>query len=210
MDNLIKNYANIIKDELNIKEIEIIESAESLNVQYLTVNFKEAGKLLKSRIQEFKEKIALLDENEMNKLVKMYNDNNEQSIKVDGFEEVPKNVFLLNEKPKDNIALIREASYTVALDITLDENLIIEGLERELTRTIQVLRKEAGFKIEQRIELGIKTDGKLLKKVLEKYINIIKEETLTKKYFDDILKENDIEREFNLNDQNVTISLRGL
>ena len=71
MDNLIKNYANIIKDELNIKEIEIIESAESLNVQYLTVNFKEAGKLLKSRIQEFKEKIALLDENEMNKIVKM-------------------------------------------------------------------------------------------------------------------------------------------
>ncbi len=210
MDNLIKNYGNIIKDELNIKEIETIKSAESLNNQYLTVNFKEAGKLLKSRIQEFKEKIASLDENEMNKLVKMYNDKNEQSIKVDGFEEVPKNVFLLNEKPKDNIALISEASYTVALDITLDENLIIEGLERELTRTIQVLRKEAGFKIEQRIELGMETKGKLLSKVIEKYIDNIKVETLAIKFNNEILKEYDIEQEANFNGESIKISLKGL
>lgn len=210
IENLIRDYGNTIKEELNIKEIEILENTNIINDQYLVVNFKEAGKLLKARIQEFKEKMSNLDDEEMNQLVKMYNDDGTSGVEVNGFGLIPKEAFLLNEKPKNNIVLINENVYTVALDTSLNEDLIVEGLERELTRSIQVLRKEAGFKIEQRIELGIETTGKLLTKVIEKYINEIKEETLTNKFSNVLLKDCDINKVLEIGEEEVTISLKGL
>ncbi len=210
IEDLINDYGNIIKEELNIKEIEILQTTVNINDQYLVVNFKEAGGLLKSRIQEFKEKISNLDEDEMSLLVKMYNDKNSSNVEVSGFGTIPKEAFLVKEKPKKNIVLINENTYTVALDTTLNEDLILECLERELTRAIQVLRKEAGFRVEQRIELGIETKGKLFTKVLEKYLSKIKSETLTTKFLNGILKDCEIKKTLIINDEEVVISLKGL
>lgn len=210
MEDLIKDYGNTIKDELNVKDIEIIQNTENINDQYLVVNFKEAGKLLKSRIQEFKQKMTGLDETEMKELVEMYNNQTSTVVNVEGFGEIPKEAFLVNEKPKENIVLIKENTYIVALDTTLNDDLILEGLERELTRTIQVLRKEADFKIEQRIELGIETEGKTLAKVIERYIEYIKNETLAKQFSDKTLINSDIVKIFEFNDESVIISLKGL
>lgn len=210
IENLINDYGKIIKEELNIKEIEILKNTNSINDYNLSVNFKEAGRLLKSRIQEFKEKINNLDKNEMNLLVKMYNDENTSNVEISGFGMIPKEAFLVNEKPKDNIILINENNYTVALDTTINEELTLEYLERELTRSIQVLRKEAGFKIEQRIELGIETEGNLFNKVLEKYLDEIKLETLTIKFSNKILNDYEIKKTLEINDEKVIIALKGL
>ncbi len=210
IEDLINDYGKIIKEELNIKEIEILTNTNSINDYYLSVNFKEAGNLLKSRIQEFKEKINNLNKNEMNLLVKMYNDENNSDVEVSGFGMIPKEAFLVNEKPKDNIILINENNYTVALDTTINEELTLEYLERELTRAIQVLRKEAGFKIEQRIELGIETEGKLFTKVLEKYLDEIKLETLTIKFSNSMLSDYELKKILEINDEKVTIALKGL
>ena len=117
---------------------------------------------------------------------------------------------MINEKPKNNIVLINENIYTIALDTTLDEDLIVEGLERELTRSIQVLRKEAGFRIEQRIELCIETTGRLMNKVIGKYINEISEETLAKTFSSVKEKDYDISKDIEFGDEKVTISLKGL
>lgn len=210
IEDLINDYGKIIKEELNIKEIEILQNTDKINNQYLVVNFKEAGKLLKSRIQEFKEKISNLDKEKMNLLVEMYNDKNTNNVEVPDFGMIPKEAFLVNEKPKKNIVLINENTYTVALDTTLNEDLTLEYLERELTRAIQVLRKDAGFKIEQRIELGIETKGKLFTKVLEKYSDEIKIETLTIKFLNSILDDYEIKKTLEINDEEVVISLKGL
>ncbi len=210
IQNLIKDFGDIIKEELNIKEIEILDNDSNINEQYLTVNFKEAGKLLKSDIQNFKEKINNLNDDEMHLLVDMYNNENMKKISVDGFGDIPKEAFLVNQKPKNNIVLINENEYTIALDTNLNEDLIVEGLERELTRTIQVLRKEAGFRIEQRIELSIITNGKLLTKVLERYLEDIKSETLTQKFYKEKIENCDIEKIFEFNDESANITLKGL
>ena len=146
----------------------------------------------------------------MNLLVKMYNDENNSDVEVSGFGMIPKEAFLVNEKPKDNIILINENNYTVALDTTINEELTLEYLERELTRAIQVLRKEAGFKIEQRIELGIETEGKLFTKVLEKYLDEIKLETLTIKFSNSMLSDYELKKILEINDEKVTIALKGL
>ena len=67
-------------------------------------------------------------------------------------------------------------------DYPLNEDLIVEGMYRDLVRTIQVLRKEAGLKVEQRIGLSIITEGKLFEKVIEKYIDKIIDDTLTESF----------------------------
>ena len=210
IENLIKDFGNIIKEELNIKEIEIDKNTSKINNQYLVVNFKEAGKLLKSKIQQFKQKIVELSDVDMDKLVQMYNDETCNTVYVEGFGNIPKEAFLVNEKPKDNIVLINENIFTIALDTTLNEDLIVEGLERELTRAIQVLRKEAGFRIEQKIELSITTSGALLNKVLNKYLDEIKNETLTDTFSNKKITDYDIEKTFNFNEENVVITLKGL
>lgn len=210
IDKLLEDFGGIIKEELNIKEIEVIDNTTIINEQYLVVNFKEAGKLLKSRIQDFKQEIIELDDEKMKKLVDMYNDTEVEGVNVEGFGDIPKTAFLVNEKPKKNIVLIEENNYTVALNITLNEDLIVEGLERELTRTIQVLRKEAGFRIEQRIELAIVTKGDLLNKVLDRYVEKIKNETLSEKYYNKMITDSDIERTIELNDESATICLKGM
>lgn len=210
IENLIKDFGNIIKEELNVKEIEIIQDTKIINNQYLVVNFKEAGKILKSKIQDFKQKIINLSETEMNILVEMFNDESVEFVEVEDFGNIPKEAFLVNEKPKNNIVLIEENAYTVALDTKLDEDLIVEGLERELTRALQVLRKDAGFRIEQRIELAIVTDGKLLNKVLEKYLDNIKNETLTDKFYNEKMQTPDIEKCLEFNGEKVEIYLKGI
>ena len=210
IENLLSDFGNVIEDELNVKEIEIIKNTEKINEQYLVINFKEAGKLLKSKIQDFKQKISELNDTEMKKLVKLFNNQNIEHVEVEGYGNIPKEVFTLNEKPKDNIVSIDESNYIVALDTTLNEYLIIEGLERELTRSIQVLRKEAGFKVEQRIGLSIKTSGELLNKVLNKYLDKIKIETLADKFYNEKMENADIEKEFEYHNEKVKIALKGL
>ncbi len=208
--DMLNDFGSIIKEELNIKDIVLLENTESLNDEYLTVNFKEAGKLLKEKVQEFKQKVSELNASQMQDLVKKFNDEKAKDIELDGLGKIPKQAFLRNNKPKENIALIEEGEYTVAIDTDLNEDLIIEGMERELVRMIQVLRKDAGFKVEQRIELGIISKGNLTKKILEKFLDKIKEEVLAIKFYNEKIADADISKEMEINDESITVYLKGV
>ena len=210
IDNLLNDFGNVIEEELNVKEIEIVQNTEKINEQYLVVNFKEAGKLLKAKIQDFKQKINDLNNNEMKSLVKAFNNKNKEQIEVEEFGYIPKEAFLINERPRENIVLIDENGYIVALDTTLNEELIIEGLERELTRSLQILRKKAGFKVEQRINISIKSKGERINKVLKKYLNEIMKETLAEKFIDGIIENADLTEEIEIGEEKTVISLKGL
>ena len=146
----------------------------------------------------------------MKELVSEFNDEKTSEIELQNLGKISKEAFLKNNKPKSNIALIEEGDYTVAIDTDLNEDLIIEGMERELIRMIQVLRKDAGFRVEQRIELGIVSDGKLTKKILDKYIDKIKEEALVLKFYNEKMSDADISKDIEINDENITIYLKGM
>ncbi|MCL2355052.1 MAG: isoleucine--tRNA ligase, partial [Oscillospiraceae bacterium] len=60
--NAVLDFEDIIKEELNVKKIEIIDDETILNEEYLMVNFKVAGGLFKERIQAFKSKLEEMDE----------------------------------------------------------------------------------------------------------------------------------------------------
>ncbi len=210
VEKSLKDFENVIKEELNIKQIELIKDETILNDEYIMVNFKVAGRLLKEKIQSFKEKIENLSSEEMQKLVEKYNDEKVTEIEVEGFGTFEKEVFLKNMRPKAHIVVIKDSGYTIALDTILTEDLIVEGMYRDLVRTLQVLRKDAGLKVEQRITLSLQTEGKLMQKVLEKYIDKITADTLTETFEKSAISNPDIEKELDINDEKVKVQIKGI
>lgn len=203
----VKDFEGIIKEELNIKNIELIDDEAVLNDEYLMVNFKVAGKLLKDKIQNFKEAVEKLSDKEMQELVAKFNDDKVKEIEVEGFGAFEKDVFVKNMKPKAHIVVIKEGDYTIALDTVLTEDLVVEGMYRDTVRTLQVLRKDAGLKVEQRINLSIQTTGKLMQKVLKNYLEKITADTLTDKFSETAIKNPVIEKEIEINGEKVTIQI---
>lgn len=208
IENSLKDFDNIIKDELNIKGIDFIKDETILNDEYLMVNFKVAGKLLKEKIQSFKAEIENLDEETMQKLVKDFNNAENAELEINGFGKLEKDVFVKAMKPKSHIVVINDNGYTVALDTRLNEELIVEGMYRDLVRTIQVMRKEAGLEVEQRIVLSIVSNGKLMQKVINSYIDKIVADTLTSEFKNEKISDEIISKNIEINKENVEIQLK--
>lgn len=207
IENSIKDFENIIKEELNIKNIELLKDEAVLNDEYLMVNFKVAGRLLKEKIQSFKEKIEGLSDKEMQELVAKFNDESVTEIAIDGFGTLEKDVFIKDMKPKAHIVVIKEGDYTIALDTILTEDLIVEGMYRDLVRTLQVLRKDAGLKVEQRINLSVQTTGTLMEKVLANYVDKITADTLTENFSREVIANPVIEKEIEINGEKITVQI---
>ncbi|MEG0073405.1 MAG: isoleucine--tRNA ligase [Clostridia bacterium] len=176
-------FEKVIKDELNIKDIQIVEDETKLNVAYLGVNFKTAGAALKGDVQKLKQILECATDEEMSKYVSMFENGKVETI----LGNLDANIFVKQFKCKSNIISAHENEITVAMDINLTHELIIEGAYRDLVRAIQVFRKDQGLMVSQKITLGISTDSDMYKEVLETYSNRIKSETLTTEIVNEVL-----------------------
>ena len=97
-------------------------------------------------------------------------------------------------------AVYSENELTLALDLTITEELYNEGLAREITNRIQNFRKEIELEVTDRIDIVIKTDSKALKKAIAEKGDYIKSETLANRISEDFAviphkKEIEIENE---------------
>ena len=142
----------LILDEVNVKELEFVE-AQGMLVKQVKCNFrtmgKKFGKLMKSVnaavLAMSQEQIAELEATEHLPLTL---DTGEQ-VTVD-LEDIE---IFSQDIPGWSVA--NEGTLTVALDLTITEDLRLEGIARELIRSIQTLRKDSGFDITDRINVTI-------------------------------------------------------
>ena len=199
----VKDFENIIKDELNIKEVVFEKDSSKFNDAFLGVNFKTAGAVLKGDVQRLKTTLAGLSAEEMAKAVEEYKTG---SVNLNGFDSLSADIFTLNNKPKADFVIANIENVSIVLDITIDENLMKEGLSRELIRTIQVLRKEANFNIEQRICLNIETEDETLKSVVKTYKDKIVSEALVSAYGP--IEKPTLTKQVEIGGEAVTISLK--
>lgn len=168
---------NIIKEELNIKEIAFLEDFSSLKKRYLSLNFKNAGAELKENLKEVKRLLEETTDNEMSEM--LYQFDLGTSIKIPKWDKpLESKLFLEKTIYSENYAVDRDGSTEIALLLTLNEELVLEGLYRELLRQCQLLRKEAGLRVEEKIVLGIKSDSFRVNEVVKRYHKNICEETL--------------------------------
>ena len=197
-------YSDIIKEELNIKTLVFEENVERFNERFLTVNFKTAGQVLKGDVQKLKAELAKVSDSEMQKLIKAYD---EGKVSVGEFKDLDKTLFIVSSKPKEEFVIMSDGGITVVLDITLDRELMLEGLYRELTRSAQVLRKEAGFKVEDRIILSYKTESDTLNEVIKTYKDKIMEEVLIKDIEKDI-SDFAIDKTISVGDEEIELKMK--
>jgi len=146
-------FATIIQDQLNVKQIEIVTDDDKFNVAYLTVNFKKAGAILKNRVQDLKN--ALQDSKNMNDYVAKFDAG--EKIDIDGFEPLSPDLFERKLAPREGFVITSTDEITVVLDTVITDDLMLEGIARELIRSIQIERMNKKLNITDRIVLEIKT-----------------------------------------------------
>jgi isoleucyl-tRNA synthetase len=171
----IEAVSDLIKAEVNVKEIELLDDASGVLVKQIKPNFKALGPRFGKDMELIAKEIQNLSAEQINEL----DTKGELSLIISG-----KSIILTS----DDVAissqdipgwLVANANgITVALDITLTEELIDEGIARELVNRIQNIRKDSGFEVTDKIKVHLQHNTALEKAVNanQKYI---KSETLT-------------------------------
>ena len=203
IDSLTKPLCDIVKEELNVKDILYQKDERDFNEHYFTVNFRVAGALLKKEAQKLKTAVDGLDRKGMALLDEMYAAG---KISVGEFANLDKTVLDVHDRPKEGFVVAKENGFTLALDTRLTDELLREGFVRETIRQIQVLRKDAGFAVEQRIVAEIDAKDEFAKAALTEYGEKIKTDILATALCP--VADAAIEREVEVNDSKLVIKLK--
>ncbi|WP_166960471.1 isoleucine--tRNA ligase [Yeosuana marina] len=167
--------SDLIKHEVNIKEIELLEDASDILVKQIKPNFKTLGPRFGKDMKAIANAVINFTSEDINKI--------EQSGVLD-FVINGKNITLglddveITSQDIEGWLVANEGALTVALDVTITDDLRKEGIARELVNRIQNLRKDSGFEVTDRIDVTLLKDDKIVKAV-ETNMSYIKAETLT-------------------------------
>ncbi|MCT2408233.1 isoleucine--tRNA ligase [Chryseobacterium antibioticum] len=160
--------ADLIKQEVNVKELQLInaEEASHLIVKQIKPNFKALGPKLGKDMKAVGGEIANLNTEQIASLEK------EGKIDIQGYEITLDDVEI-STKDIPGWTVTSDGKTTVALDLTLTEELKSEGIAREFINRIQNLRKEKDFELTDRIKISIEENSPFLEDVRknEEYIS---------------------------------------
>ena len=194
---VIENFESIIKEELNIKEIVYKDDMTEYMDYIVKPNFKVVGKVFGPKMKDFQEAVSKLDINDVNKIKAGYFKMNFLGEEI----EVTEDMILTTLKNKKGYCAASNGKTSIVLDTSLTEDLILEGLAREVVRKVQNLRKEANFIITDHINLYYHGD-EVFDKMLTLYDSYIKNETLA----DTLIEDNKLNKDIELND--IVVGLR--
>ncbi|GMV05359.1 MAG: isoleucine--tRNA ligase [Gemmatimonadota bacterium] len=146
----------LVRDELNVKEVAFLSSAEELVRLVARPNFRNLGPRFGKSTQQAADAIRALPQDAL----ATYRDGGEVTVEVDGaVHALVEGDLEVAQEAAGDLVVKSEGRTTVALDPALDDELRAEGLARELVNRIQRLRKDAGLEITDRIALLIGGDG---------------------------------------------------
>jgi isoleucyl-tRNA synthetase len=173
-----KQFEDLIKDEINVKEVIYNDNLSDSADLKLSLNFKVLGKRLPKKMKNF---IKLSKSNEWS-----YENN---ILKISDEELLPEEYSLILE-PR-SIAGAKSLSNNqglIALDLKITQELESEGYARDLVRIIQQARRDAEFNVSDRIILNIESNGKLVD-VINSHSNYICQQTLSELKTDSLQKD---------------------
>ncbi len=177
--NEIENAKAQILSEINVKSIEFLDSKDSLLIKELKPNFKILGPRYGSIINDVSNVIKGFSQEQIENLERNETTNfmiNETNVTID-LDDVE-----INYKDIEGLSVASGDGITIALDLKLDDNLINEGIARELVNRIQNIRKSKGLEVTDKIEVNIKKSEKL-ENAIKSNLDYIKGETLANKLY---------------------------
>jgi len=188
----IEAVSDLIKAEVNVKEIELLDDASGILVKQIKPNFKALGPRFGKDMGLISKEIQNFSQEQINELDK----SGALDIVISG-----KSINLTSEDVEISSQdiegwLVANANgITVALDITISDELRKEGIARELVNRIQNIRKDSGFEVTDKIKVVLQKDGNL-EEAIQANSDYIKAETLTEDLVFEDKIENGIEIEF--------------
>ncbi len=170
----IEAVSDLIKSEVNVKEIELLDDASGVLVKKIKPNFKLLGPRFGKDMKEVAAAVALMDQEDIQKIERQGEiilalENKSINLQLEDVE--------ISSQDIEGWLVASSGSLTVALDVTISDELKKEGIARELVNRIQNLRKESGYEVTDKIDITILKDG-LLEKAVVSNMNYIKTETL--------------------------------
>jgi len=159
-------------EECNVDEIRFVN--EGLDIKFLSVNFKEAGKILKGDAQKLKQ--WALDRD-------LYGEWKTGQVQTP-FGELSSNLFEVQSRCRDELVSLSDNNLTVALDTTLTEDLKERGVLRNLMRSVQMLRQKCNLELTQRMLLSFFCDTEKTSLLFYKYKEAFMEDALCESFYE--------------------------
>jgi isoleucyl-tRNA synthetase len=161
-DEKMKAQINAIKDlilsEVNVKELDFMSEDSNILVKEIKANFKALGPKYGKQMKAIAAAISGFEQGDINQLEKegSYTLTIESADLVISTEDV-----FISSQDIPGLLVANNKGMTVALDITMNEGLLEEGIARELVNRIQNMRKDAGLEVTDRIKLSITQNDKI-------------------------------------------------
>jgi isoleucyl-tRNA synthetase len=161
----IERLSDIVRDELNVHEVRFVSDAHDLGRFEVKANYRSLGPLFGREMPLAAEAIAALDPVQVAAAVRDGGSGGgaRLGISVAGREHTlsAEDVILTMRAP-EGYSVEREGAHAVALDLTIDAQLLCEGRAREIVHAVQNARRNAGLAVEDRIELSLSGDPALI------------------------------------------------
>lgn len=174
-DSLPEEYLDILKEELNVKKVAFISDSSGFASYEIKPQLRTLGPKYGPLIGKIREYLAQCDSTT---LVNAVRKGETVTVSIDNtpvaFKEED---LLISDKNKEGYQTVSEKGITVILNTELSQELIQEGLMRELVSKIQTMRKESGFNVTDHIVVTYSC-GEKLAEVIEKYKSEIMQDTL--------------------------------
>ena len=189
----------LVEDELNVKDVQI----SSDSGKFISYELKPQLKTLGPKFGALLGKIRQILAEHADEIVAAVRNAGTYTTEADGRKiELTEEDLLISVKSREGYSSESDGETTVALDTTLDDELIFEGAEREIISKIQTMRKEAGFDVTDHIEVGYRAEGVALE-VFRK--GAFAKDVLCYRVTETI---DGYAKEWNINGDKVTVSVR--
>ena len=166
-----KEHASLIATELNVREVTVSGDDAGLVELSAKADFSRLGPRLGGRVKECAAAIAALDGPEVARLLA-----GEALTLADA--EVTADDVVVTRNPREGTVVETDGELAVALDIRLDDDLLAEGLARDVVSRVQQERRSAGLDVSDRIRLRWMTEDDTLASAVDTHRSYISSETL--------------------------------
>ena len=175
---VLREMVDIISEELNVKEVIFRDNEEELVEYSAKANFKVLGKSLGPNMKTAAAAIAELKPSEIQSLL----DGATLSLDLSfGSLDLTEESVVIQRNERENMKVLNEGSLTIALDSEMTEELLQEGMVRDIVRSVQNMRKDRDLDVTDRINLSISGNDRL-KAAVTAFQDYLTAETLTDKW----------------------------
>ena len=198
-ESILGNLVSLINEELNVKKVTFVDDLSKYMNFTIKPNFKVCGAMFGAKMRDYQEVLKDLTDEDIDLILK----NETVTVDFDGGRlDITPDMVDVRIESKEGFNVGMQNNKFIILNTELTEELILEGLARELVSKVQNLRKTSGLEIENRIKLYYFGDDRV-NKAIETFTDFIKKETLSV----DVIKNENLDDSVDLNGHKTLIKI---